>query len=118
MIIVRAALGHRIEDGAAVAPIFGRELIGDEPDLLNQVGIVERHGGAGLPEIVVVLAVDHEIIRTDAPTIGREADARGRLHPAARKGLLSRAQLAHARRRERNVIDVTIGRQRQLGDAL
>ena len=62
VILVRATARNRIEHRARVATILSAELVCDEPDFLNGVGIIQRDRRTGDAEVVIVLAVDHEVV--------------------------------------------------------
>ena len=67
--VVTAALGHNVHDRPCRAPVLGCELVRDQPDLLNDVGIVDRLRAARHAGFIGVLAVDHEIVRPKTRTI-------------------------------------------------
>src|SRR5687767_3166402 len=107
MKLVRAALGDRVEDRAAVAAVLGAELVRDQPYFLNQVRVVELDHAAADAEVVVVLAVEQEVIRAQSSAIRRVVDTVG-------ESSLVRLKLADTGRRERDVVDVAIRGNRQL----
>ena len=91
--------GHNVHDRAPSAPVFGRELVRNQPYFLYDVGIVNRLRAAGNPRFVDVLAVDHEIVRAEPHAVGREVDA-------IRELALTARHLAHARRRQSDIENV------------
>ena len=101
--VVRARLCDGIKDSTRIAPILGAELIRDEPHFLDRVGIIERDRRPRNAKVVVVLAVDHEVVRAYTPAVHRETGA------GAGEGSLSGIQLANARRREGNAVDIAVG---------
>ena len=70
VILVRATARDRIEHRARVAAILSAELICHQSDFLNRVRIVQGDRRSGDTEVVVVLAVDHEVVRTRAAAVG------------------------------------------------
>ena len=69
MILIAAAAGNRVEDGAGIAAVLGAELVSYQPDFLNRVRIVQRDRRTGNTEVVVVLTVDHEVVVTRASAV-------------------------------------------------
>ena len=59
---VRAGLGHDVHDGALVAAILGREVVGDDLKLTDRVRVINKETGTGDRKVVVVLAVDVEVV--------------------------------------------------------
>src|SRR6185503_18148275 len=96
-----------VEYRAAVAAVLGTELVGDQPYFLNQVGVVELNHTAADAKVVVVLAVEQEVVRTQPAAVGRVVDAIG-------ESCLIGLQLTHAGRRQRDVVNVAVRGNRQL----
>src|SRR5689334_19382414 len=88
VILVRATARDRIEYRARVATILSAELICHQSHFLNRVRIVQGDRRSGNAEVVVVLTVDHEVVRTRAAAVGREVCAAG-------ESALARVYLAH-----------------------
>ena len=62
VILVRTTARDRIEHRARVAAILSAELVSNESDFLNRIGIVQRDRRSGDTKVVVVLTVDHEVV--------------------------------------------------------
>ena len=89
VILVRTTTRDRVENGARVAAVLGTELIGDESHFLYRVRIVQWNRRAGDAKVVVVLTIDHEVVRTNSAAVRREVRSSG-------KGSLSGIQLTDA----------------------
>jgi hypothetical protein len=107
---VRPVAGDHVHDGSGGAPEFRRELIRDQPELLNGIGVIELLLPAGDTRIVAVLAVDHEVVRAQSHAVRRE------VRPGRELGLAA-AKLTHPRRGQRDGKDVAAVHHRQLRDA-
>ena len=94
MILVRAALGDHIHDGARGAAVLRRELIGDQPELLDDVRIVDNLLAAGDAGVVGVLSINDEVVAARARAVHGKVCARS-------KGRVAAVELADARRGER-----------------
>lgn len=79
MIVICPALRDSVKDRAGIAPVFSAELVSYQPGLLNGIRVVERNRGTSDAKIVVVLSVNHKIIRSDTPAVGGERSATGKL---------------------------------------
>src|SRR4030095_10233135 len=95
---IRTAAGNRIEDGAGVATVLGAELIRNESHFLDEIRIVQWYGRTSDTKVVVVLTIDHEVIRTYSSAIRREVGTTG-------KSGLAGVKLTNTRRRECNVVN-------------
>ena len=72
---VGAALGDGVDDGSPGAAEFGIVVRGLGGDFLDGVGILELEGLAGDGDVVVLGAIDQEIVRAAAGAVdGERAD--------------------------------------------
>src|SRR5215470_16311731 len=76
MEVVRSTLGHQAHHRSRRPAVFGRELIGDQTELLNDFWIVHHLLSPGDTGIVRVLAVNHEAVAANTRAIHREVCAR------------------------------------------
>lgn len=58
---VGAALRHHVHDRAGRAAVLRGKLVGHQPNLLDDVGVVHRLLAPGDARVVDVLAVDHDV---------------------------------------------------------
>ena len=71
MIFVRAGLSDGVDDGARVAPVLRAEIIGEDAELFQGVGI--GHDGCRVGEgIVIVAAIEHVIVLIAARAVDRD----------------------------------------------
>ena len=66
MQLVRTRLGDDVDRRRAVAAELGGEVVGREPELLNQVDVRIDGGAAGRELVVVVGAIEQEVVRAIA----------------------------------------------------
>ena len=109
---IGATLRDHVDHRTRGAAVLRRELVGDHAHLLNDVGVVDRLVTVVRVWIVVVLPVDHEVVRPQAHAVRREA----RAVLAGELGLPAR-QLGDARRGEGQREHVAAGANGQLGHA-
>ena len=112
--VVRAVLGDDIHHRARRAAVLRRKLVGDQPDLLDDVSVVNRLLATGDAGIVAVLTIDHDVVRPQPRAVRREV----RFRRAGREAGLPAGQLADTRRRSRQREDVPTPHYRELGHAL
>src|SRR6266446_752167 len=110
---IRSAPGDHIDHPSRSAAILCCKLIRDDPELSNNIGIVNALGQAGQDVEIAVLAVDHEIGRTDSHSVDRNGNAAFRVQ----LGVLTTLQLCHASHRQRQVDNASVRGQRQFRDS-
>src|SRR5438067_412932 len=73
--LIASALRHIVDDGTLVATVLGREVISDNLNFLNLILIVNEQGWPGNAQVIVVRAVNLEIVRAGTIAIDRKAGA-------------------------------------------
>ena len=91
--VVGPALGGHVDDRSRGSAVFGRELIGDHPELLNGIRIVPLHLHAGNVGVINVLPVNREVVRTEPRAVHR-------IIGAVAESRIALIDLAHAGNRE------------------
>src|SRR5882762_9187037 len=106
MKLVRSTLRNRVKNRAAISPVFCIKLVGDQPYFLNEVGIVQLNRCARYASIVVILTVNHEIIRPQSTAICGVTDALRELR-------LIRLNLTNTGGRQRHIENAAISSKRE-----
>ena len=110
--LVAAGLGHHVDGRRAVAAELGGEIVRRDPEFLNQVDVRIDGGAAGGELVVVVGAIEQEVVGAVALTVDERRVAAGR---AAEDGI---AGIRRGARLQLHQLEGVAAVERQLGDAL
>src|SRR3954471_3684610 len=100
MEVVGSALCYHANDGSRCPAVFGRELVRDHPEFLDDLRVVQNLLSPGRSRVIRILTVDDEAVAASTRAIRREV-CPGCEH------LVTAIELAYTRSRQGKSEDVT-----------
>src|SRR5713226_644928 len=73
---VRSALGDQVHHRSRCPAVFGRELVRDQSEFLNDFWVVQHLLSSSNSGVIGVLTVNHEVVATRTRTVHGEVRAR------------------------------------------